>query len=88
VIKQTFWPKTQNVRWKQRHEKLFEFFSLAWKFTGADINALCGGLLGQNVLLGIACFLGVTVNSVLLVFSFKYRRGDLTPDIKTSHHKL
>ena len=43
-------------------------------------NAPCSGLVAQNVLLGIVCFLGITANSILLVFSFKYRRGDLTPD--------
>ena len=55
-------------------------FSLWLGSSQEQTNALCAGLLGQNVLLGIVCFLGVTVNTVLLVFSFKYRRGDLTPD--------
>ena len=54
--------------------------SLSLGSSQEQTNALCARLLGQNVLLGIACFLGVTVNSVLLVFSFKYGRGDLTPD--------
>ena len=43
-------------------------------------NAPCSGLVAQNVLLGIACFLGIIATSILFVFSFKYRRGDLTPD--------
>lgn len=43
-------------------------------------NAQCPGLVAQNAVLGTACFLGIIANSVLLVFSFKYRRGNLTPD--------
>ena len=40
----------------------------------------CQGLMGQNVVLGTICFLVITMNSVLLAFSAKYRHGILTPD--------
>ena len=43
-------------------------------------NAVCKGLVGQNIALGLACFFGIIANLILLGFSFKNGRAGLTPD--------
>lgn len=43
-------------------------------------NSECEGLIGQNVVLGLACFFGITANLILLGFSLKHGCGGLSPD--------
>ena len=43
-------------------------------------NAECKGLVAQNAVLGLACFLGIIANLILLGFSLKNGRGGLSPD--------
>ena len=56
-----------------------EFANLSSSFP-EQTNGRCRGLVAQNVFLGVVCFLGITTNSVLLAFIWKYRHGTLTPD--------
>lgn len=48
--------------------------------TAEFTNSECEGLIGQNVVLGLACFFGITANLILLGFSLKHGCGGLSPD--------